>query len=181
MDKSSNPSSKKIALTGIFTALAAASLFLENIFPTGKLGFYVLAGFILSVVIMECGLFFGWISYGAVSVLSLLVVPEKTAVVPYFLFFDIYSLVKSHIEKLNRRIPEWVLKFLFFNISLYFMWNIAGLLGLVPQGLIDTLSIYGVILVLQAVFFVFDWIFTLWIQYYLKKISPKIHATDSGL
>lgn len=181
MDKTGNSNSKKIALAGILTALAVTALFLENIFSTGKLGFYVLAGFILSVVIMECGLFFGWISYAAVSMLALLVVPEKTAVVPYFLFFGIYSLIKCYIEKLNRIIPEWVLKFVFFNISLFVMWQIANLLRFVPQGLIDALSIYGIILILQAIFFVYDWIFTLWIQYYLKKISPKIHSANSGL
>lgn len=182
MNKTGNPNSKKIALAGILTALAAAALFLENIFPTGKLGFYVFAGFILSVVIMECGLSFGWISYAAVSGIALLLVPEKTAVVPYIMFFGIYSLVKSHIERLNRLIPEWVLKFLFFNLSLFFMWNIAvHLLKLVPQGLVNALPVYGVVLVLQAVFFVFDWIFTFWIQYYLKKISPKIHGTDPQL
>lgn len=182
MNKSGNPNTKKIALAGILTALAAAALFLENVFPTGKLGFYVLAGFILSVVIMECGLSFGWLSYSAVSVIAFLLVPEKTAVVPYALFFGIYSLVKSHIERLNRLIPEWVLKFLFFNLSLFFMWNVAvHLLRLVPQGLINALPGYGVVLVLQAVFFVFDWVFTFWTQYYLKKISPKIHATDPKL
>jgi hypothetical protein len=182
MNKANGFHAKKIALAGILTALAATALFLENIIPTGKLGFYVFAGFILSVVIMECGLSFGWISYTAVSGIALLLVPEKTAIVPYILFFGSYSLVKSHIERLNRLIPEWVLKFLFFNLSLYFMWNIAvHLLGLVPQGLLDVMPVYGVVLILQVFFFVYDWIFTFWIQYYLKKISPKIHNTDSAL
>ncbi len=182
MNKTGSPNSKKIALAGILTALAAAALFLENIFPTGKLGFYILASFILSVVIMECGLSFGWLSYAAVSVLALLLVPEKTAVFPYILFFGIYSLVKSHIERLNKLIPEWVLKFLFFNLSLFFMWNIAvHLLGLIPQGLLNALPVYAIVLILQVAFFAFDWIFTFWTQYYLNKISPKIHGTDTAL
>lgn len=182
MVKPNNTNSKKIALAGILTALGAAALFLENIFPTGKLGFYVLAGFILSVVIMECGLTYGWISYAVVSGLAFLLVPEKTAVIPYLLFFGIYSVVKSHIERLNKLIAEWILKFAFFNLSLFFMWNIAvGLLQLIPQNLINVLPIYVIVLILQVVFFVFDWIFTFWTQYYLNKLSPKIHGADSAM
>lgn len=175
-----NRKSGKIALAGIMTALGAAALFLENVFPTGKLGFYVLGGFLLSVVVMECGLSFGWLSYAAVSLIAFLIVPEKTAVAPYILFFGIYSLVKSHIERLNRRIAEWVLKFAFFNLSLYFMWNIAvNVLALIPRNVTEKLPIIAVIALLQAAFFIFDWIFTFWTQYYLKTIQPKIHGVDS--
>ena len=57
--------------------------------------------------------------------ISFLIVPEKTAVLPYAMFFGIYALVKSHIERLYKLIIEWILKFAFFNLSLYFLWNIA--------------------------------------------------------
>lgn len=180
-EQAPNYNSKRTALAGILTALGATVLFLENIFPTGKLGFYVLAGFMLSVVIMECGLSYGWISYATVSVIAFLLVPEKTAVIPYIMFFGIYSLVKSHIERLNKQILEWVLKFAFFNLSLYFMWNIAvHVLALIPQNLFNALPIYGVVLILQAAFFAFDWIFTLWTHYYLNQVQPKIRRTNSA-
>lgn len=178
MAKNSQNQSGKIALAGILTALGAAVMFLENIVPTGKLGFYVLAGFLLSVVIMECGLSYGWISFTVVSLISFLLVPEKTAVLPYVLFFGIYAVVKSHIERINKLIPEWILKFAFFNLSLYFLWNIAvNILFLIPQNFFNTLPQFVIVLILQVVFFVFDWIFSFWIQYYLKRIKPKIHSS----
>jgi hypothetical protein len=174
--------SGKIALAGILTALGSASLLLENIFPTGKLGFYVLAGFFLSIVIMECGLSFGWISYIAVSLLAFLLVPEKTAILPYVLFFGVYSMVKSHIERLNKVIVEWILKFAFFNISLYFLWNIAvNVLHLIPQDFFIVLPVYAVIIILQVLFFLFDWLFTFWTQYYLEKIQTKINRNRTIL
>jgi hypothetical protein len=180
-EKFLNRNSTKIALAGILTALGAAVLFLENIFPTGKLGFYALAGFILSAVVIECGLSFGWISYAVVSLVSFLLVPQKTAVIPYILFFGMYSMVKSHIEKLNRLIAEWILKFAFFNLSLFFMWNIAvKVLELIPSNLLATLPLYAVVLLLQAAFFGYDWVFTFWVQYYLKRIQPKIHGNRNS-
>lgn len=182
MDKTGGAKSTQIALAGIMTALGATALFLENLIPTGKLGFYVLAGFILSVVIMECGLSFGWASFCVVSLVGFLLVPEKTAILPYVLFFGIYALVKSHIEHLNRNIIKWVLKFLFFNVSLYLLWSIAvPVLGLIPEETVQKFPVIVILLALQAIFFAFDWLFTFWIQYYLNKISPKIHGRDSVL
>lgn len=163
---------KKIALSGILTALGVVLLILENIIPTGKLGFYIFAGFLISVVIIECGLFYGWISFCAVSLLAFFLVPEKTAVIPYVLFFGIYSIMKNYIEKLNKFIFDLVLKFAFFNLSLFFMWNIALLF--IPKSLFDDVPLFGMIIFLQLAFFVFDWIFSFWTKFYLEKISPKI-------
>ncbi len=175
MESSNIFSTKKIALSGIITALSAAVLLLENISPTGKLGFYVLSTFLLSVIIMECGLAYGWAGYIAISLISFLIVPEKTAVLPYAMFFGIYALVKSHIERLYKLIIEWILKFAFFNLSLYFLWNIAvNVLQLVPGRLFEILHIAVIILILQVLFFFFDWLFSLWTQYYIQKIQPKI-------
>ncbi len=170
--KSSLQYSKKIALAGILTALSVAALFLENILPTGKLGFYVFAGFILSVVIMECGILYGWLSFVSASLTAVLIVPEKTAVIPYILFFGVYSLVKSHIERLNRVVLEWSLKYIFFNIMLYVLWKIA--VAFIPENFLNFLSIYVVIGLLEIVFFVFDWIFSMWIRFYLEKLKPRL-------
>lgn len=179
MEISNRFNSKKIALSGILIALSSVVLLLENIFPTGKLGFYVLAAFLLSVVIMECGLVYGWASYVAISVISFVIVPEKTAVLPYVMFFGIYALVKSHIEKLDKLAVEWVLKYAFFNLSLYFMWNITvNVLQLIPGRLFEILPAIVIVLLLQILFFLFDWLFSLWTQYYIQNIQPKVHRNS---
>ena len=51
---------RKLALTGILSAIVIIALVLESIAPTGRLGFYVLAAFVLSVINLECGIQFGW-------------------------------------------------------------------------------------------------------------------------
>jgi hypothetical protein len=179
MDRSRSFNAKKIALAGILTAIASAALLLENIVPTGKLGFYVFSAFLLSIVIMECGLTSGWVSYFAVSIIAFIIVPEKTAVLPYVMFFGIYSLVKSHIERLDKIILEWILKYAFFNISLYFMWNIAvNVLQLIPGSLFEVLPVFIIVIIIQILFFLFDWIFTLWTNYYIEQIQPKVRRLN---
>lgn len=180
MRNSNGFNSKKIALSGILVAFSSAALLLENILPTGKLGFYVLSAFLLSVIIMECGLASGWVSYIAVSIISFLIVPEKIAVLPYIMFFGIYALIKSHIERLDKVIIEWILKFVFFNVSLYFLWNVAvSVLHLIPGDLFDALPTVVIVLILQILFFLFDWLFSLWTQYYIQKIQPKVRRGNS--
>ena len=49
----SKEKTRKIALSGILSALIAVALLVESIVPTGRLGFYVLAAFILSVVLLK--------------------------------------------------------------------------------------------------------------------------------
>jgi len=165
-------STREIALAGILTSLSTVALILENIAPTGKLGFYVFAGFLTSVVIMECGLSYGWISFGATSLIAFILVPEKTAVIPYVLFFGIYSIMKNYIERINKLLVELILKFVFFNLSLFFMWNIAKFF--IPDTVFEKLPFFVVLILLQLVFFAFDWIFSLWTLFYLEKLRPKI-------
>ena len=55
--------------------------------------------------------------YGAVSLLSLFIIPSKLISIAYILIFGSYGFVKYFIEKL-RNIPiEIILKLLYFNIS----------------------------------------------------------------
>lgn len=62
-NKESKDKTRKIALTGILSAFIVIVLFLESIVPTGRLGFYVLAGFILAVVMLEAGVKLAWAAY----------------------------------------------------------------------------------------------------------------------
>lgn len=131
---------------------------------------------------MECGLAYGWAGYIAISLISFLIVPEKTAVLPYAMFFGIYALVKSHIERLDKLIIEWILKFAFFNLSLYFLWNIAvNVLQLVPGRLFEILHIAVIILILQVLFFFFDWLFRSGHSIIYRKYSLKFKGISEYL
>lgn len=165
-------STRKIALTGILSAFITVALFIESIVPTGRLGFYVLAGFILSVVLLECGAKWGWASYLVSSAAALLVIPEKLNVLPYVLFFGIYTMLKYHIESLRKTWLEILLKFVAFNLFLWPSWTIMK--GFLPQALTEGTLVIVAGIVLQVVFAVYDILFTAWIRFYFEKIAPKV-------
>ena len=171
----SKGTTRKIALTGIISAFIVIALFIESIVPTGRLGFYVLAGFVLSIVLLECGVKWGWASYLITSATGLLLIPEKLNVLPYVMFFGVYTILKFHIESLRKPWLEILLKFAAFNLFLWPAWSIVKVFlpDLLRQG---TMVIVAGI-VLQVLFAVYDILFTAWIRFYFEKIAPKVRKS----
>lgn len=170
--KESDNGARKIALTAILSAFIIIILFLESIVPTGRLGFYALASFILSVIVLENGVRWGWLAYAVTSLTAALIIPEKLNLLPYFVFFGIYTLVKYHIEYLRKKWLEIILKLIAFNLPLWIFWDFVK--GFLPDRLTEGLIVIVAGIILQVAFFVYDKIFTLWLNYYFEKIAPKV-------
>jgi len=159
-------------LTGILSALVVLALVLESIAPTGRLGFYVLAAFILSVILLECGIRFAWAGYVVTSVAGFIAVPEKLNIIPYIAFFGIYTVLKYHIESLRVVWLEIVLKLAAFNLFLWPAWSLAK--TFLPEALTMGWGVPAAGAVLQILFLLYDYLFTLWIRYYFEKIAPRV-------
>lgn len=171
-ERASGNHTRKLALTGILAAMAVLALFLESIAPTGRLGFYVLAAFILSVILLECGIQFAWAGYIVTSLAGFLVVPEKLSIIPYIAFFGIYTVLKYHIESLRTVWLEIMLKLAVFNLFLWPAWSLAR--TFLPKMLTEGWGVPAAGAVLQILFLLYDYLFTLWIRYYFEKIAPKV-------
>ena len=115
-------STKEIALGGIMLALSVIVLYAESLAPTGRLSLYALSSFFVSFIVLESGIRAGWLFYLASSLLSFLIVPDKLGLVPYFLFFGVYGLIKHYCEKIRNRVVEFVLKYVYFNLCLVAAW-----------------------------------------------------------
>lgn len=166
---------RKIALTGILSAFIIIVLVIESIAPTGRLGFYILAGFIQSVVVLECGIKWGWASYLISSAAGLLVIPEKLNILPYIMFIGIYTLLKFHIESLRRVWLEILLKFAAFNLFLWPAWSIVKVF--LPPALTKGTMVVVAGIASQLAFAIFDILFTAWIRFYFEKIAPKVRKS----
>lgn len=160
---------KRLAVNGMLLALAVITLFFATALPTGRLSLYALSSFYTAVLVLEYGVGNGWVFYVASGLLSLLLVPNKPGVVPYIVFFGFYGLLKYYVERWNRPIPEYLAKLAYFNLCL------AAALLLIRQLLLGSLAVsiplWGLIAVLQAVFLVYDYVYTLFIQYYQNRLK----------
>lgn len=170
--KSDTLKTKRIALNGILGALAVICLVLAAILPTNRISLYALSSFFVAVSIIESGVKAGWIFYAATCLLALIVVPNKLGIIPYVIFFGMYGIVKYYIEKLDKIIIEYILKLIFFNIC-------AGIAALTVKeifgfNLTVELPWWILIIALQIVFFLYDIVYTLFINFYRGKLRPKL-------
>lgn len=162
---------RKLAFGGIFAALVVIILLIESLVPTSKLSLYVVSSFFTAILIMEFGIGTGWVFYVATSILTVIVIPDKLGVVPYLFFFGLYGNIKYHIEKIRSLVPEYILKLVFFNACLAAAWFIAR--ELLLENMDIKLPWWVLLIGLEVVFVIYDYVYTLFIRYYntrLKKI-----------
>ena len=112
---------------GVFAALAVVIMNLGGLIPVATYVCPVLCMLLLSFVDRACGKRIAWAWYGAVSVLSLLLSPDKEAAA-VFLFLGYYPILKPKLDTMKLR---WVWKLLIFNGSMVVLYSILiRLMGL---------------------------------------------------
>ena len=112
--------SRNMAMGGVFAALAVVIMNLGGLIPVATYVCPMLCMLLLTFVLRSCGDRIGWSWYAAVSVLGLLLSPDKEAAA-VFLFLGYYPIVKP---KLEARKGTWIWKLLLFNVSMVILYSI---------------------------------------------------------
>ncbi len=165
-------SAKKVALSGIMIALSILFLFLATVAPTNRLAFYALSSFPLAIVIMELGAKSGWYFYLASSLLAAVLIRHVGGLAAFVGFFGIYGLVKYYIERTGKIIVEYILKIIYFNLCLAAGLHIMKSFFTVTID--ERIPWQLVIIALQIAFVIYDWVYTLFIQYYNARLRKII-------
>ncbi len=174
-----NRTSFKVALGGIITAFALVVMLATGIIPIGTYTFPALAGILLIAVVVELGEKWAAAVFAATAVLSLLIAPDREAGLLYLFFFGHYPILKSLIERLHKRVLEWVLKFIVFNACVLTCYGIIFYV-LQMQYVIESFQEFGrysLLIFLGAgnlAFGVYDLALTNLITFYIKWIRVKV-------
>lgn len=166
--------SLKTAFGGIIAALSLSLMFLISIIPMFTYVVPAAASMLLIPIIIEIDKKWALGIYFSVSLLGLIVVPNKEVAVIYAAFFGYYPVLKSVLESQMKIIPEWIFKILTFNasvlLSYYLMLKFMGIT-------IDELERFGwfaipLLLVLGTIAFVlYDYAMTKLIALYFLKFQ----------
>ena len=116
--------SKAIALSGIFGALALLVMLCGNLLPFAEYLCPALAGMLILPVVCEAGKRTGWLFYAGISVLSLLILPDKE---PAFLFAALlgyYPLLRFTLEKLRPFVLRLLVKLAVFNTAVTLVYTL---------------------------------------------------------
>ena len=107
--------SQKIALCGVLGALSVALMLLGNILQVGTYAAPMLAAFLLIPVMEEYGPKYALLLYGTVSLLSVILVPDKELALFYLLVMGHYPVTKTKLDCIRSGILRWCAKILMFN------------------------------------------------------------------
>jgi hypothetical protein len=148
---------KAVALGGLMAALAVVIMAMGGMIPVATYVCPMLCMLLLTVVKMLCGNRIGFAWYGAVSILSMLLSPDKEAAA-VFLALGYYPIIKPALDKSKLR---WLWKGLLFNaVILALYWVLLHLFGMDQLAQeFDELGTWGLVIMLilgNFTFFLLD-------------------------
>lgn len=164
--------SSKTALGGIIAALSVTMMFLTAVIPTLTYALPAAAGVLLIVTVIDVGKKWAFGVYAAVSILALLILPDKEAAVMYVFFFGHYPIFKAILEGKCRGVLLWLLKILLFNVSVVAAYLVILYVFQLPFDEMEAYgkwAIWGLLGFGNVVFVIYDIALTRLITLYMLK------------
>ncbi|MBE7022386.1 MAG: hypothetical protein E7414_04140 [Ruminococcaceae bacterium] len=170
---------KRVTFSATSLALTIICIYAASILPTGRVAALALSSVFATICVYQYGVRYGATVYVGASILSLLFIPNRMFTLIYILFVGYYPIVKLFIEKLDRLWVEWVLKVVFFNLVLVILYILFKLF-FVPtfNSAIIALALQYmsvIILALEIIFVIYDWMLSYMISYYDKFLRRVSH------
>lgn len=163
---------KRIVVSGVLVALSVIILYLGCAIEVLDLTMSAIVSLLVVIIVIEMGYSYAWLTYVATSILSILLLPQKTPAVFYACFMGFYPIIKSYVERIGSGLVRWVIKLAVGNAAIILMIFLTSLL--VPEefdgrGLIIATYILGII-----AFVMYDIAISKLITIYFAKIRDRI-------
>ena len=108
---------RRLTTCAMLVALGVVLLYLGSMIEVLDISMAVIVSCFCIFAVIEYGKSAPWLIYAVTSVLSLVLLPNKTPALLYLLFFGYYPILKEKLEK--RSLPiSWLLKELVFHGAL---------------------------------------------------------------
>lgn len=166
-----NKKTRIITSSALFISLSMVFLYLSSVFPTMQLCFVAATSLFVVAQVIETSLMGGMYVFVGSCILGFLIVPDKTSMILYTLFFGYYPIVKSLAEKHSNAVVRWGIKLVVMNIAL------AVILGFFGELIFDLSQFkYGVWVfaaLFEVTFILFDIGVSRLIGFYMARIHKN--------
>ena len=170
--KDTRASIKRLTVCAMLTALGVIFLGVGALVEVLDITMSVFASICVIIAIVEYGKSAPWMVYASISVLSLLLLPNKFPAALFALFAGFYPILKEKLERKNKVI-RWVLKEIIFNVCLaiimllYFFLFFKGTIQ-VPW------MIAAAVILSELVFILYDKAISKIIRIYVMEIRHRL-------
>ena len=170
---------KKIALCGVFGALALLILLTGNVFSLAVYVCPALAGMLILPVADEVGARAGLLFYAGLSLLSLFILPDREPAILFIAFLGYYPLLKFVLERIRLRPLRLLCKLVLFNSTvLGAYWLMLHLFGFetLAQDMAELTGplLWGTLILANVTFLLYDLAVGRLHAVYLKVLLPRI-------
>ena len=128
----SGKTSSKIALCGILTALSVTGMIIAGFMGVFTYAAPMIAGGVMIVPVREYGKGTAFTMFASVSLLSMILIPDKEMALFYLLLFGHYPIIQPLLNGINHKLPRILLKALVFNAGAVLSVLLAKLIFAVP-------------------------------------------------
>ena len=156
----------------MLAALGVVLLYIGSVIEVLDISIAVIVSLFCVFAVIEYGKSSPWLVFAVTSVLSAVLLPNKTPALMYALFFGYYPILKEKYEK-KRIVTEWILKEITFNIALVAFFFAIKYFALMSVTIPIPIYVIAVV-VLEVVFVIYDFALTKLISYYLVSLRKRL-------
>ncbi len=169
-----------MAYCGMASALCIALMLLGAVVPVLMFIAPAAASLLIATVCVECGKTMAFTAYGAVSLLSILFVPDKEVALTFVFLLGYYPLVKPYFDRIRPALLRGAAKLLLCNGSILLMYGLVLLLvpaGSISQELKTTALIVSLstLAMGNVAFLLYDRALRNLLQVYRLVWQPRLH------
>lgn len=168
-----------VSLCGVMSGLALALMFVLGMVPSFEYISPGLGGMLIWIIRKHLGVKYGLVSYLAVGMLGLLVVPNYEATMMFLFLLGYYPIIREYLQKIKLKLIRGIVKLAVFAIPSVGAYMILIYLFGMEYLLEDAsdLGKYGTLIFLglgALAFILYDIFLGIFTPLYDKIIKPKI-------
>ncbi|MBR5534724.1 MAG: hypothetical protein IKU62_07755 [Ruminiclostridium sp.] len=179
-----NQASRRMALCGIATALMVVVMMVGSILPLSTYSCPMLAGILLIPILWEVGPKMGGLVYLAVSILSILMAPDKEAVFLFVFLLGWYPIARPKFQHIRTKPLRWVVKMILLNLAAILTYCFLLFVLTMPDLQAEfadwtVLFLAGFLLLGNVTFILYDIALGRLVDLYVRKVRPILFSTHT--
>lgn len=166
--------STQVAIGGLSAAICLLLMFMTGLIPLSSYILPAMAGIVLIGVGQESGGKTAMLVYAVTSLLGLMIVPDREAILLFIMLLGYYPILRPHLERLPR-IVSWFLKLLLLNTVVFVFYLLMKYVFAIPD-MIESIKFGAAffLLLVNFTFLMYDFLITQVLVLYVKWFRPKI-------
>ena len=179
-----NQASRKTALCGITAALMIVVMMMGSLLPLATYACPMLAGALIIPIVWEMGSRTGGLVYLAVSLLSILMAPDKEAVFLFVFLLGWYPIARPKLQHIRNKVVRWIVKLVLCNLAAVLTYTFLLFVLTMPDLQAEfadwtILFLAGFLLLGNVTLVLYDMVLGRLGDFYVRKIRPKLFSTHT--